>query len=88
MIFKPMDPELALKAIEGQENILAPRIAEVDRYFSHLRCPECGGEVMKYVDPTRPLFLEGDLTPNYMARCRACEVEFEPYTRIQTSAPR
>ncbi len=86
MIFKTMSPDDARKALEGQEDILTPAVREVDEYFKRLSCPACGSECMKFVDGRR-LFREGALLPNYLARCKTCEVEFEPYTKIQISKP-
>jgi hypothetical protein len=85
VIFKPMDPEEVLKLLEGHENILTPAVEENERFFRTLSCPSCGGAVVPFVDPSRPLFREGEFLPNYMARCRECGTEFEPYTGIQVS---
>lgn len=86
MIFKTMNPSDIRKALEGQRDVLTPACQEVDEYFSHLSCPSCGSECMKFVDSGR-LFREGALLPNYLARCKACGIEFEPYTKIQVSRP-
>jgi hypothetical protein len=84
MIFKPMDPAEIKIAIAGHTDILTPAVAECDAYFEKLSCPSCGGECFKFVDAKR-LFREGALLPSYLARCKACGVEFEPYTKIQVS---
>ncbi len=84
MIFKPMNPEDIRKALQGHEDVLTPALTETDGYFKRLSCPSCGGECMKFVDPHR-LFRDGALLPNFLARCKACGVEFEPYTKIQVS---
>lgn len=84
MIFKPMDPALARKALEGHLDVLSPAAQESDEFFARLSCPSCGGECMKFVDPTR-LFREGAVLPNYLARCKACGTEFEPMTGIQVT---
>lgn len=86
MIFKTMSPEAARKALEGQEDILTPAVREVEEYFKRLSCPACGSDCMKFVDGSKP-FKEGALLPNYLARCKVCGVEFEPYTKIQISKP-
>lgn len=33
-------------------------------------------------------FRAGSVLPNYLAKCKLCETEFEPYTGIQVSPPR
>ncbi len=82
MIFKPMAPDDARKALEGQEDILTPAANATDDFFKRLSCPACGGECMKFVDSHR-LWRDGGILPNFLARCKACGVEFEPYTKIQ-----
>jgi len=76
----------ALKALEGQENVLQPAIDDHERFFHNLSCPSCGGEVMPIVN-TRRLFSTGSVLPNYLAKCKNCGVEFEPYTGIQITMP-
>jgi DNA-directed RNA polymerase subunit RPC12/RpoP len=87
MIFKPMKREEVLKLLEGQEDVLTPAIRAHEEYFKKLLCPYCSGDrCMPFVDPRRP-FREGDLLPNYLARCTTCGTEFEPYTKLQISLP-
>jgi hypothetical protein len=86
MIFKPMKKEDVLKSLGGQEDVLTPEVKRNEEYFRSLSCPYCGNKCMPFVDPSR-LFREGDLLPNYMARCVACGSEFEPYTKILTTVP-
>lgn len=85
MIFQTMDPELVLKALEGHENVIKPAVESRDRFFRNLSCPTCKSDVMPVVDPERPLYLTGDLLPNYLAQCKCCGLRFEPYTGIQLS---
>ncbi len=87
MIFKPMDPAEVRKALAGHKDVLSSAAQATDDYFARLSCPSCGGECMKFVDP-RNLFKEGGLLPNYLARCKLCSVEFEPYTKIQVTLPK
>lgn len=87
MLLKTMNPDEVRKALAGQEDILTPAAQTTDTYFKKLSCPSCGGECMKFVDPSR-LFKDGAVLPNYMARCKVCETEFEPYTMIQVKGPK
>jgi hypothetical protein len=87
MIFKPMNPDDVRKALEGHQDVLTPAMEAVDNYFHNLSCPACGGECMRFVDPSG-LYKEGALLPTFLARCKACGIEFEPYTKIQVSGPR
>lgn len=85
-IFKPMKREDVLKALEGQPNILAPAVKENEAFFRRLSCPSCQGEVMPIVNARAP-FREGHILPNYLAKCKNCGIEFEPYTGIQITMP-
>lgn len=86
MVFKALPPDEVRKALEGHQDILTPAAAANDDFFKSLSCPSCGGECMKFVDPHR-LWRESAILPNFLARCKACGVEFEPYTKIQVTVP-
>lgn len=87
MIFKTMKQADVLKALEGHTNIIDPEVRELEAFFRRLQCVSCGGEVQKILNPKK-LFREGSILPNYLAKCKACETEFEPYTGIQLTPPR
>lgn len=82
MIFKMMNESDIRSALEGQENILEKEAKENERFFKSLTCPSCGAGVLPIIDARKP-FKEGQILPNYLAKCRQCEAEFEPYTKIQ-----
>ena len=95
MIFKTLPAATVRKALEGQEDILSPAQKEHESFFKRLSCPACGGEVMPVIHPVmnpetgqRSPFRAGSVLPNYLAKCKVCETEFEPYTGIQVTAPR
>lgn len=85
--FKVMDQEAARKALEGHPNVLKSAVEEHQKKFKSLKCPACGGSCMPFVDATRP-FVEGEILPNYLARCTSCGVEFDPHTGIQLTIPK
>lgn len=94
MIFKTLPLEVVLKALKGQEDILTPAQKEHETFFRRLNCVSCGGEVMPIINPVmntetgqRSPFRAGDVLPNYLAKCKTCNTEFEPYTGIQVSPP-
>ena len=94
MIFKTLPASVIRQALEGHEDIITPKVKEHEEFFRRLRCPSCGGEVMAVIHPVmnretgqRSPFRSGNVIPNYLAKCRACNVEFEPYTGIQVSPP-
>lgn len=94
MIFKTLPAVAVRKALEGQEDVITPAVKDHEAFFKRLSCPSCGGEVMPVVHPvmnretgTRSPFRSGSVLPNYLAKCKICETEFEPHTGIQVSAP-
>ncbi len=87
MIFKPMKRDDVLKAIQSADNVIDSEVKKTEAFFRHLQCVSCGGEVTKVLNP-RKLYREGAILPNYLARCKTCEVEFEPYTGIQVTLAR
>jgi hypothetical protein len=42
-----LDPEVALKAIEGFENELDPELRVLDAFYRQFICPRCRGEMRK-----------------------------------------
>jgi hypothetical protein len=83
-VFKPMKREDVLKALEGQKDILEPIFKQNEEFFKRLSCPACKGEVSPIVDSRRP-YREGSVLPNFLAKCKACGIEFEPHTGIQVT---
>ncbi len=82
----PMDPKIALSAIEGHEDVLTTAAEEEKRYVDALRCPECmAASVRKELDPNR-LFSPDRPLPLFNARCFDCGCLFEPYTKIIISS--
>lgn len=86
MVFQEMEPEAVRKALEGHVNVLKPALEEHERYFKYLSCHRCGGEVYAFVNPHQ-LFKPGSVLPNYLAKCRTCGCEFEPFTKIEVRGP-
>ncbi len=86
MIFKPMKQEDVRRALKGHQDILKSAYEQNEKFFKALSCPSCGGEVMAVINARTP-FKEGSLLPNYLAKCKACSVEFEPYTGLIVTLP-
>lgn len=47
MPFVELDPEVALKAIEGFENELDPELRGLETFYRQFKCPRCRGEMRK-----------------------------------------
>jgi hypothetical protein len=75
------------QALAGHKDILTDADADSRRFFATLSCPYCQGrEIMRQVNPQQ-LFRQGEVIPNYLAMCKACGCEFEPYTGIAITLP-
>lgn len=86
MVFQEMKPEDVRKALKGQVDIIKPAVEAHQKYFSNLSCHRCGGEVFPIVNVAMP-FKTGSVLPNYLAKCKTCGTEFEPYTKIEVKGP-
>lgn len=81
-----MDPADVRRALENQADVIKPAIEAHEAYFRRLSCHRCSGEVLAIVNP-RQLFRPNSVLPNYLARCKNCGCEFEPYTKIEVKGP-
>ena len=87
MKFKTMDVPKLLEIIQNEPDIITPELEAHQKYFDKLICHRCGAGVIPIVNE-RKLFSENALLPNYLARCKDCACEFEPYTRIEIALPK
>lgn len=82
MGFKPMDPELARKAIEGYQNELAPQSKALDAFYRQFRCLRCKSTCQKENVPGH-VFSDPDvLVPRSCLRCTACQCLFDPHSGL------
>lgn len=81
-----MKREDVIKALEGHSDVLSEAKKKMDEFFKRVSCVSCGGEVMPFINAKKP-FRDGEIVPNYLARCKVCNCEFEPITGIQISSP-
>lgn len=86
IVFQEMRPEDIRKALQGHADIIKPALEAHQKYFSNLSCYRCGGDVLAVVNADQP-FRQGSVLPNYLAKCRTCGCEFEPYTKIEVKGP-
>lgn len=80
--FKELDPELALKLVEGYDDVLAPEAEELDGMYKSFTCPRGCGELQKEYDP-KHAFSDGDvMTPRALLRCPSCRYLIDPHSRV------
>lgn len=80
--FKELDPEVVRKALEGQQDLLAPEVKKEEALFRNSQCPCCGAFEHEAVLNVRRPFTPGVPLPNRVLRCSRCHSEFDPYTRL------
>jgi hypothetical protein len=75
------------KLLEGHHDVLTPLAQKESDFLKRCPCPNCGkGDLIKRVNSRRP-FTAGSALPNMLLYCDGCEVEFDPYSKMVTSAP-
>lgn len=87
MVFKQMNPEDVLKALEGHQNVIKEEVKRVVDYFSNLQCLHCGGSCRMEIN-NKKLFDSGSILPNFIAQCNDCDAQFTPYTKIEVQGPK
>jgi len=80
--FKELDPEVIWKALEGQEDLLAPEVKKEQALFRNTACPSCGAYELEQVLNAKRPFTPGLPLPNKTLRCMRCQTEFDPYSRL------
>lgn len=77
--FKELDPDTALKMIEGFEDELTPQFQREIDFVSQQMCPRCGSNVTPEHLVQR--MLKGG-PPRPLARCGECKCLFDPYSGL------
>lgn len=82
MVFKPMDPALARKLIEGYHNELEPERKSLDAFYRQFRCKKCGSECRKEMVPGHVFADPNVLVPRSCLRCLKCDLLFDPHSNL------
>lgn len=80
-IISELDPELALKLIEGYTDELTPAAKAQDAFYRQFRCPRCQEQMSKEFDG-RHAFSGDTLIARALLRCNSCGLLLEPETRM------
>lgn len=81
MRFKPMDPGLARKLLEGYQDELAPERKKLEAFYRHCRCPRCKNECRKEASANHA-FGGGTLVARSLLRCTVCRCLFDPHSDL------
>ena len=82
MLFKPMDPALAEKLIEGYPNELAGESRALEIFYRSWRCPRCQGEGTKETVRGHTFGDSSVLVPRSCLRCNSCKCLFDPHSNL------
>jgi hypothetical protein len=81
-VFKELDPELHLKAIEGYQDELTPEATKMEAFYQvHRKCKRCGDMLRKEVDARTAWTGEGGLA-KALLKCDNCGFLLEPFTGV------
>lgn len=87
MHFKPIDPELARKAVEGYTNELAPQATALEAFYRQFKCLRCKGACQKE-NVVGHMFSDPDtLVPRSCLRCTVCSCLFDPHSGLILNLP-
>lgn len=89
MVIKTLDPQKCLEIVSQYENILDRPQKDMESYFSKLTCIKCGNNnIDKFpyfiIEENIQKVVYDGVLPKQMAKCKACQCEFEPYTKLIT----
>lgn len=82
MAFKPMDPKIIAKLIEGHKDIITPAAEEREKFYQSQDCPDCGGNALTKNGDAKTMFRAGDILPRYTLSCDNCDCLFDPHSGI------
>lgn len=80
--FKELDPDVARKALEGQQDLLTPEVRKEEAFFRNSSCPNCSAQSLEATINVKKPFSPGAPLPNKILRCLMCRTEFDPYSGL------
>lgn len=80
--FTELDPEVALKAVEGYEDVLDAEARTLDQLYSSFRCPRGCGSLHREIDGRHAFADPNILVPRSLLRCKNCGYLIEPHSRV------
>jgi uncharacterized protein with PIN domain len=88
MHYKEMDPALALKAIEGFENVLEPEAKAQEAFYRQFRCKRCGGQCRKEMVRGHVFSDPQTMVPRSCLRCPSCDILYDPHSDLVVEGPK
>ena len=85
--FRELDPDQALRMMEGCENVLLPAYQEQEKLYN-ASCPACGGPCLKEFLSLKHALPQGALVPRSGLKCEKCGCVFDPHSGVIIKATR
>lgn len=76
-----MDPKIIKAIIESEPDAISAENEKLAAEIDDKPCPQCGGATQRAINTQKP-FKDGEILPNYLLQCLACEASFEPRSGI------
>jgi len=81
-VFKEMDPEDVLRALEGHTDILSEESARYEKLYRSKKCHRGCGDLTKEFHPSH-VFSDGNAAiGRALMRCSVCKYLMDPFTDI------
>lgn len=80
--YQEMDPELALKLIEGYEDVLSSESQQLDALYSSFTCPRCQCGLQKEPDARHAFADSNYCVGRSLLRCPICRYLIDPHSKV------
>lgn len=80
--FTELDPELALKLVEGYEDVLKPEADKLNELYDGFKCIRGCGELQKEYDIKHTFSDPNTMVPRALLRCPCCRYLVDPHSRV------
>ena len=81
MELKFLDPEVALKLLEGHKDVITGAAERREKFYGSQSCPRCGGSCRKTGD-FRTMFTGDEPLAKFHLECLACGEVFDPHSGL------
>jgi len=81
-LFKEMDQELAMKLIEGYEDVLTPELRRLDSLYRTFNCPRCKCALQKEFDARHAYADPAVMNARALLRCSNCKYLVDPHSNL------
>lgn len=81
-VYKPMDPQLVWKLVEGYQDELGGEAKKQDAFYRQFSCPRGCGKLQKEFSMPHVFSDDQSLTARALLRCQNCRYLVDPHTNL------